>query len=356
MELSGKMWRFCFGWKKGFFMALSANWIEKLLVLRPWLEIGKVPERVLKAALADNPWFSEQDIARSMEALAGWLAEEQLREWLGRYPDPGLPPMRVGVIAAGNLPLVCLHDVLSVLVSGQHLWLKTARQDRALMEWLWGKWTEEVSEMRKIFHLSGQITGVEVLIATGSNNTARHIAAEYREIPLLMRKNRFSLGVIHPHTRQEELASLLEDIHSYQGLGCRNVSQVVLIGEDSKTVWEKSLRDNSKESLHPLYLERYLIERVRKQMLGEPFEDTGSLLRVPVKDLRPASMGVLHELLLPDLASWHILRQAHQDEIQCVVGEEVLFGKAQFPQLTDYADGVDTIAWLQSQQRKRPLA
>ena len=334
-------------------MALAKEWIPRLMALRPWLEIGKVPERVLKAALADNPWFSEQDIARSMAALAGWLNEEQLGKWLDGYPDPGLPPLRVGVIAAGNLPLVCFHDVLCVLVSGQQLWLKTARQDRALMEWLWGKWTEEVSEMRKIFHLPGELTEVEALIATGSNNTARYIAAEYRGIPLLLRKNRFSVAVIQPHTSREELVALLEDVHSYQGLGCRNVSQVVLIGEDSETVWRKSLRDISKESLHPLYLERYLIERVRKQMSGEPFEDTGSLLRVPVKDLRPASMGVLHELSLPDLASWHELRQAHREQIQCVIGEEVPFGKAQFPGLTDYADGVDTIAWLQTWQREK---
>ncbi len=327
-------------------MPLSSVWIDRCRVLAEILRPEAIPQEVIQEAIASNPWFSSADIKRSLAGISLWLKEEVISEFLNRYEPSKAPPLKVGVIAAGNLPLVCMHDVLSVLVSGQLLFLKPSSQDRVIIRWIFNRWIAKRPEMEKIFHLVERLPEVNVLIATGSNNTARHLASIYGEIPHLMRKNRFSVAILGPWTTAENVTDLMEDVFSYNGLGCRNVSNVVFLPGFSKTLWKKSLRAFPRNQLHPLYLERYLIECVRRKMTRESYLDAGTILRIPSEDLKYASMGVLYELDLPDLASWESLAHRYQDEIQCVVGQHVPYGSAQYPTISDFADGVDTVAWV----------
>lgn len=327
-------------------MALSPIWINRLTALKEILLPESIPREVIHQAIEANPWFSEQDIKRSIAGISLWLAEEEIAEFLNRYETSTNPPLKVGVIAAGNLPLVCMHDVLSVLVSGQQLFLKPSSQDNVIIRWIFNRWITKRPELGKTFHLVGRLPEVNVLIATGSNNTARHLASIYGEIPHLMRKNRFSVAILGPWTTAENVSDLMEDVFSYNGLGCRNVSNVVFLPGFSKTLWKESLRAFPQNQLHPLYLERYLIECVRRKMTRESYLDAGTILRIPSEDLKYASMAVLYELDLPDLASWESLARRYQDEIQCIVGQNVPYGSAQYPTISDFADGVDTVAWV----------
>lgn len=328
------------------FMPLSPVWIDRLSALKEILLPELIPQEVIQSAIKANPWFSEADIKRSVAGISLWLEEEVLIEFLNRYEQPTGESLRVGVIAAGNLPLVCMHDVLSVLVSGQQLFLKPSSQDGVIIRWILNRWIAKRPELAKTFHLVERLPEVNLLIATGSNNTARHLASIYGEIPHLMRKNRFSIALLGPWTTAENVTDLMEDVFSYNGLGCRNVSNVVFLPGFSKTLWEESLRAFPRNQLHPLYLERYLIECVRRKMTRESYSDAGIILRIPSEDLRYASMGVLYELDLPDLTSWESLARRYEDEIQCVVGHNVPYGSAQYPTISDFADGVDTVAWV----------
>lgn len=327
-------------------MALSPVWIDRLKALKEILTPDTFPEVVIREAIAKNPWFSDADIRRSLAGISGWLEPAQVEKFLSRYEATPRKDLRVGVIAAGNLPLVCMHDVLSVLVTGQQLFLKSSSQDRVIIRWVFNQWVTKRPEIVKTFHLVESLPEVDMLIATGSNNTARYLSSAYGEIPHIIRKNRFSVAVLGEWTTEEDVQNLMEDIFSYNGLGCRNVSNVVFLPGFFKTVWEKSLREFPQNRLHPLYLERYLIECVRRKMKRESFLDSGTILRIPAQELSYASMGVLYELELPNLQQWESLANRYQDEIQCVVGQEVPYGQAQYPTITDFADGVDTVAWV----------
>lgn len=327
-------------------MALSSVWIDRFSALKEILVPELIPQEVIRSAIEANPWFSEQDIKRSVAGISLWLEEEVLGEFLRRYDPTEGEQLRVGVIAAGNLPLVCMHDVLSVLVSGQQLFLKPSSQDHVIIRWVFNQWVMKRPEVAKIFHLVEMLPEVNLLIATGSNNTARYLTSAYGEVPHLIRKNRFSVALLGPWTTQEDVNHLMEDVFSYNGLGCRNVSNVVFLPGFSKTLWEESLRAFPRNQLHPFYLERYLIECVRRKMKRESYLDAGTVLRIPSEDLNYASMAVLYELDLPDLASWESLAHRYQDEIQCIVGQNVPYGSAQYPTISDFADGVDTVAWV----------
>jgi hypothetical protein len=66
-------------------------------------------------------------------------------------------------------------------------------------------------------------------------------------------------------------------------------------------------------------------------------------------------VGVLHYQTYGTLDQMKAEVKIHEEEIQCIVASEKLgfknavpFGKAQSPELWDYADGVDTMAFLLS--------
>ena len=320
--------------------------IDQILKLREILDPERVPEAVVAQAIEENPWFSVQDIHRSLSGIRLWLDRDILEDFAGRYQIPEGNQVRVGVIAAGNLPLVCMHDVLCVLLSGQELYLKPSRQDRVLIGWILNEWSRISPEIARIFHLAERLPEVNLLIGTGSNNTARYLEQSYRTIPRLLRKNRFSVAILDHHTTTADLDALMEDIFSYNGLGCRNVSTVCFLPGFSKTLWEESLRRFPSDQLHPLYLERYLIVSARRRMMRESVQDTGHLLRVPVTELQYASMGEIHELDLGSLKEWAGLYRQNEFRIQCVVGTDVPFGRAQYPAIDDFADGVDTVSWV----------
>lgn len=334
-------------------MKHEALWIDRLLALREAIAPERLPESVVAAACADNPWFRRKDLLRSLRGIRYWLQADELREVLHRYPDLTGPPMQVGLIAAGNLPLVCAHDILCGLVSGHRVVVKPSRQDRAMVQWLREEWLRAVPELAAWLTLADPLPEVDVLIATGSNNTARHLARAYRDLPHLIRHNRFSVAVIGPDTSRAELEALCDDIFSYQGLGCRNVSNLVCLPGAPLTLWDEVLADYPRQTLHPLYLERFLGEKAKREMLGETGTGPGPLLRLRSQQLRYASMAVLYELHVRNAEEWRALRAAHTTQIQCIVGEEVPYGQAQRPAFDDFADGVDTIAWLQSRQNSR---
>ena len=71
-----------------------------------------------------------------------------------------------------------------------------------------------------------QMNSFDAVIATGSNNSARYFEQYFGNVPHIIRKNRTSVAVLDGNESEEELKGLVEDILSYYGLGCRNVTKV----------------------------------------------------------------------------------------------------------------------------------
>ena len=78
-----------------------------------------------------NPWFTSENVRMAIANIAKELTQENLRKWTDAYPELNeeRKPLRVGVIMAGNIPLVGFHDFLSVLISGNNLIAKTSSKD-----------------------------------------------------------------------------------------------------------------------------------------------------------------------------------------------------------------------------------
>lgn len=324
--------------------------IESIVLLREVLYVEKLPVNTLTTALRENRWFSSFYISSSFSGIRSWLHSDVLQKFLASYPASISRSKKVAVIAAGNLPLVCFHDVLMTLFAGHICMLKCSHQDRVLIKYIRKKWIEILPEVANRFIIVEQIPEVDFLISTGSNNTARYIEANFPTTPKLVRRNRYTVGLLKPDMSEKEMLGLAKDILLYNGLGCRNVSNLLIYPNVDERVFYEILKDYPQNYLNPMYLERVLYERVRLEQLGRNFKVFPNILVKPSSQFSFASMGLIFGVYLKQekfqKEEGKELLARHHGDIQTVVGLETDYGNAQSPSLKDFADNVDTLKLL----------
>ena len=320
--------------------------IESLIKLAPRLFPGTIPQEIVSKAQADNPWFTRYFIQKRLEGLVQWLAQDSLFAFVSDYPFREKSEKMVGVIAAGNLPLVGFHDLLVCLLTGHKCLLKPSRRDFVLMHWLKEEWLEVLPEIASRLHIVSRLEGLDFLLATGSNNSARYFEANFGQVDRLVRKNRYGVAILNSQMDEKQLEGLCEDILLFNGLGCRNVSNLLIFpGFEWKSLEEK-LKDYQNDKLNPLYLERVLYEKHRIELLDEKVYILPKVLVRPASSFSFSTMGVIQGVKIQTEHTANKLIDYHKEEIQCVVGRGVDYGCAQYPALKDFADNLDTMAIL----------
>lgn len=307
---------------------------------------------VIKEAVAQNRWFCEQDIRSSAEAIASeMLSQKELVEWI-RGCEPCDKPLNVAIIMAGNIPMVGFADMLAVVVSGNRCLYKFSSKDSVLME-VAASLLRECCPEGMVQPLSEYKGKIDALIATGSDNSSRYFRYQYEGVPMVVRSSRFSVTVIDETEDEEQLIALWDDIFRYQGLGCRNVSTLLVpTGYDLKalvSLWKKEgLKVSSKE-----YVGSYTQNRALLEMQNIEFIDGGYFtMRSDITGLQPLSEIAI--LYYDDIEQIFDYLSSSEDKIQCVVSDSlvhpraVAFGQAQQPTLWDWADGVDIFKFLNS--------
>jgi hypothetical protein len=296
-----------------------------------------------------NPWFTPENVKRALVAIAEELTKDNLVRWTGYYSnlDWEKTPSKVGVIMAGNIPLVGFHDFLSVLITGNNIVAKTSSKDNELIYYISELLCSINSEFRKKINFTeNTLNDFDIVIATGSDNSSRYFEYYFGKYPNIIRKNRNSIAIIEGDESDNEIKALGSDIFSYFGLGCRNVSKIYLPkGYDFMKFSE--LWDNFKVvSTNIKYANNYDFNKAVYIVNKEAFHDTGYLL---FKEERKISspVAVLYYEYYESQDAVKQQTELLKEKIQCVVGRNgIPFGKAQSPHLWDYADGIDTIEFL----------
>ena len=309
-------------------------------------------ETILRAK-AKNGWFTEENAHTSLAAISTMLGEQALSEWLSAYQiSEAHQPKTVGLVMAGNIPLVGFHDMLCVLMSGNKALVKCASLDDELPRKLVETIISIEPRMAEMIEVTdGKFENIDAVIATGSDNSARYFEYYFGKYPNIIRKNRSSVAVLDGTESSDDLMELGRDIFRYFGLGCRNVSQLMVPADyDLKDLltalqpWE-AIRHHSK------YFNNY--EYHKAILLVEKIDhlDNGFLLLKEDVSIH-CPVGMLHFVRYNNDEDLKQLLLDQKDQIQCIVSTMELdqptvpFGKAQEPELSDYADGVDTMKFL----------
>ena len=305
-------------------------------------------EELCLSALNENAWFVEQNVKLAIEGIVLFLNQSTLGQWTNVYQLDQIKPKRIGIIAAGNIPLVGFHDVLCVLLSGHHLMIKMSSKDGVLMRFVLEELFNIESEFKSQVTFVERLNEADAFIATGSDNSARYFEYYFKEKPNVIRKNRTSVAVLTGNETTEDFENLGRDIFQYYGLGCRNVSKAfVPKGYDFKPLLD-GLHSFESVIHHHKYRNNYDYNKSIYLVNREPFLDTEYLLVRESKDL-VSPISVLYYQEYENEKELETFLKDSADKIQCVVGsgeDRIPFGQAQQPGVSDYADGVDTMAFL----------
>ena len=314
-------------------------------------QLGSNPEAELfyKAANA-NPWFTQNNIEQALNGIVHFLSPETLSNWLNNYQLPQVSK-KIGIVMAGNIPMVGFHDLLCVLMAGQKAVIKFSSQDNVLLPAVMEMLVEINPKFNEQVLIVDKLLGVEAVIATGSDNSARYFKKYFKDIPHIIRHNRTSLAVLDGTETVEELQLLGDDIFNYFGLGCRNVAKIyVPVGYDMKLLLD-ALEGNNEVINHSKYFNNYEYNKAIYLVNKTPHLDTGyALFTESSAAVSPLAVVYYEEYsdvqqLLGKLASYN-------DKIQCIISKSTLIkesiplGKSQFPAIDDYADNIDTMSFL----------
>jgi hypothetical protein len=311
-------------------------------------DLGKILE-----ASVYNEWFTKEHIKFSLKAIAESLTSENIANWLSKYPKIEKAfNKKIGVVTAGNIPLVGFHDLLCVLIAGNELIIKMSSKDDKLFISIIELLIEQNPEFKKLIRFEKeQLKDFDAIIATGSDNTSKYFEYYFGKYPNIIRKNRNSVAVLTGEETEEELNGLADDIMMYFGLGCRNVSKLYLPeGYDIQRVF-KALYQYKHFVDHNKYSNNYTYNKSIYLMEKTPFWENGfTILKEDIGMASPIS--VIYFENYKTLQTVKERLNIDKENIQCVAAKDglvegsVAFGKAQQPELWDYADNVDTMEFL----------
>ncbi len=297
-------------------------------------------------AKAQNAWFDAGSVAQAFTGVAAMLEKEKLEKWTQAYDlNPEVPKI-VGIIMAGNIPLVGFHDLLTVLLSGHLAAIKTSAQDSFLItkviDWL----VEIEPRFKRNVDIRQRLEEVDAVICTGSDNTARYFEYYFGKYPNVIRKNRTSIAILDGTESDDELAELAKDIFSYYGLGCRNVSKIFTPKGYDLTKLFPHFEGHKDVIHHNKYCNNYEYHKAIFLVNQDPHLDTGFLLIRSVDDL-VSPISVLFHQEYESREFLNSVLESQKEKIQCIVSkQDIPFGQAQSPEPWDYADGVDTLRFL----------
>lgn len=308
---------------------------------------------LLALSQSHNGWFTPEQVYFAVHSWAEALTEDNLNEWLSKYALSGVKPKTVGLILAGNIPLVGFHDFLSVLITGHKVLVKSSSNDQHLIQFLANYLISVEPKLSEyITFTDGKLENFNAIIATGSNNTARYFEFYFKDKPSIIRKNRNSVAVLNGKETHEDLINLGEDIFRYFGLGCRNVSKLFVPKEYSFETFFKAIYEYKDVIYYEKYSNNYDYNKAVFLMSNFKLLDNEFLtLKEDTSYASPIS-SMFYEYY-DDIADLQKRLTYDSEQIQCIVSKNLIensipFGQTQQPKLWDYADNVDTIQFLTS--------
>lgn len=305
-------------------------------------------QEVKERAYRENQWFVPEFINKASEQIAqSFLDEDNLTAWANQYqiPDALSHPKQVGIVMAGNIPLVGFHDFLCVFVSGNISVIKPSSKDEVLIKHLIAKLYEWDVRIQNWVSFADKLKGLDAYIATGSNNSSRYFDYYFGKYPHIIRKNRTSVAILDGSESQETLSLLADDVLQYFGLGCRNVTQVYVPENYDFQPLLAALKKYPEFIDYHKYKHNYDYHLALLIMGGKYYMNND--LMVLTENASPFSpVSQLHFAYYQNKQM--LIEQLQKDEaIQCIVGMGLIpFGHAQTPGLSDYADGIDTMEFL----------
>jgi Acyl-CoA reductase (LuxC) len=259
----------------------------------------------------------------------------------------------VGLIFAGNIPLVGFHDMLCALVCGFQVRIKLSSKDRVLMTYVLDVLKKINKSIADRVECVEKLKGCDAVIATGSNLSANYFQKYFYNIPHIIRKHRNSVAIINGKEVQHQLRALADDVFMYFGLGCRNVSKLYIPKAYNLTELIEIFNEAYPDIIHHTkYRNNFDYQLAILLLNGVKFYQGHNVLILPEHKVS-SPLACLYYEEYSDHIQLREMIDENQHHIQAICSAETIegistlqMGSLQRPSLFEYADNVDTMQFL----------
>jgi len=312
---------------------------------------SELHEQITKTE-SNNSWFTYNNSVESLKIWGNTLTKENILKWTSKYNFENKNSKRIGIIMAGNIRMVGLHDLICVLITNHKGIVKTSSSDPFLIPFLYKKLIQFNSNFKERVVFKSKINSLDAVIATGSNLTIKHINEKFHYYPSILRGTRNSVAILNGKESIEELKLLSNDIFRYFGFGCRSITKIYVPYKYDFTLLKKILKEKSESITLIEYLNNFKKNKAINEIIKNNFHIAGKLIIIESKNINAEISSINYEYYSNmDWINEEI--ESKINSIQCMVGNVnkgnfVKFGEAQKPNLWDYADNIDTVEFLLS--------
>ena len=307
-------------------------------------------QQVKNKAYLENRWFTPEFTELSINNIfQNYLQSDQLEQLITLYqlPEKNNASKKIGIVMAGNIPLVGFHDLLCVFLTGHCAMVKTSSKDQVLIQHLVKKLVDWNEQVEQIIVISEMLRNCDAYIATGSNNSSRYFEYYFGRYPSIIRKNRTSVAILTGKEKRYELDKLADDVYQYFGLGCRNVTKIFVPKNYDFAPLLNAFKKYDHLADHHKYKNNYDYNLAILILNNQYYMSNESIILVE----NESPFSPIAQLHYQYYSNENEVRTSIKDDrnIQCIVSKkDIGFGGAQSPQVCDYADGIDTIAFLKT--------
>jgi hypothetical protein len=296
----------------------------------------------------ENGWFTPQFVELAVKNIAqNFLNPDSLHKWAASYKlqSANFKSQTIGVVMAGNIPLVGFHDLLSIFISGHKAMIKPSSKDKVLIKHLVNILIDWDSEINDLIQFSEMLKKCDAYIATGSNNTSRYFQYYFGKYPHIIRSNKTSVAILDGNETNKELEQLADDVYQFFGLGCRNVTKIYVPEGHNFEPLLAAFKKYDYLIQHHKYKNNYDYNLAINLLNNKFYMTNGSVLLIEDASIFSPISQLNYEYYTDKNSILPLLHD--NQEIQCIIGHDnIPFGNAQCPTLFDYADKVDTMAFL----------
>ena len=338
-----------------------------LVQLGEWLRAeASIDPPTLRSAEAQNGWFTSESVTQACQSHGEALRPEEIMRWREKYVWPEEPTgLSVGLIMAGNLPMVGWHDFMCAVLAGHDVHVKLSKDDAVLLRRVFEHWCTFCPslEARVTFH-DGMMKGMDAIVATGGKNAGRYFKSYFGHLPHLFRGQRTSVAVLDGGEVEAELKALGQDVFAHFGMGCRSVTKLWIPSDFNLDRCFGAWIGWGHLAQHGKYANNYDYHKAVWLLNREDLIENGFVLVKEEREGLVSPIGTLYVERYDDLNAVQAQLHDRSDELQVVTvrpeGEAwealassellrvVPCGANQHPKLDDYADGVDTVQFLLS--------
>ncbi len=302
-----------------------------------WLEVRQRAE-------LSNPWFIQPFISYAIDHIVrSYLQSATLQQLAKHYqiPDAAQKGTKtLGIVNAGNIPLVGFQDFLSAFLLGVPCQIKLSSKDTVLFTDI-HKYIEGIyPEFGEYVQIVDRLSDCDAYIATGGDSSSTYFRKYFGNKAHIIRSHRNSVAILRGDESADQLAGLSRDIHLYFGLGCRSVSHIFVPESYDFEPLLASFSEFDFFQQHSKYMNNYDYQLALDIVNNTSYMTDGSTL-LHQNAAYASPISVLHYSHYSDA---QVLRSSlDTSSIQCIVSAaDVPFGESQNPKVTDFADGVDS--------------